>query len=71
MSDVDEDRPPTWLELESVRPLRPDVEKITSLSIDTLNRRFPDHIVKLSERRRGMKLKHVLAINNGTLKPRV
>jgi hypothetical protein len=60
------DRPPTWLELESVRPLKPDVEEITSLPPDTVKRRFPNLIVKLSARRVGMKLKHALAIANGT-----
>jgi hypothetical protein len=55
---------PSWLELESVKPL-PEVEKITSLSSDTLKRHHPDKIVKLSPRREGMKLRHALAIANG------
>ena len=54
----------SWLELESVKPL-PEVEKITSLSTDTLKRHHPDKIVKLSPRREGMKLRHALAIANG------
>jgi hypothetical protein len=58
------DRPPTWLELESVRPL-PEIEKITSLSEDTIIRRYGEWIVKLSPRRRGMKLRHALAIAAG------
>jgi hypothetical protein len=58
------DRPPTWLELESVRPM-PEVERITSLSSDTLKRRHGDKVKKLSLRREGMKLKDALAIANG------
>jgi hypothetical protein len=34
-------RPPTWLERESVVPLA-KVEKITSLDRDTIKRRYPD-----------------------------
>jgi hypothetical protein len=59
------DRPPTWLELESVRPLRPDVDRITSLSEDSIKLRFPQLIIRLSPRRLGMKLKNALAITNG------
>ena len=55
---------PSWLELESVQKLSV-VEKITSLSADSLRRRFPEYVIKLSPRRDGMKLKHVLAIANG------
>lgn len=56
---------PSWLELESVKPLKPDVEKITSLSSDTLKRHYPDRVVKLSPRREGMKLRDALAIASG------
>ena len=59
------ERPPSWIELESVKKM-PVVEKITSLSGDNLRRNYPDFIVKLSPRRDGMKLKHALAIANGT-----
>ena len=55
---------PTWLELERVLPM-PKVEEITSLSVDSLKRHHKDKIVNLSPRRRGMKLKHSLAIANG------
>ena len=55
---------PSWLELESVQKLSV-VEKITSLSADSLRRRFPKYVIKLSPRRDGMKLKHALAIANG------
>ena len=67
MSMEVEDRAPTWLELESVRPLRPDIENVTSLSRDTIKRRYAKYIVKVSERREGMKLKHALAIAAGTI----
>jgi hypothetical protein len=63
------DRPPTWLELESIRLLRPDVEEITSLPPDTIMRRYPHLVVKLSARRVGMKLRNALAIANGTAEP--
>jgi hypothetical protein len=55
------DRAPSWLELERIIMLG-EVEQITSLSRDTIERRYPDFIVHLSPRRRGMKLRHVLAI---------
>jgi len=58
------DREPTWLELESVKPMSV-VEEITSLSRETLERRYPERVVSLSEKRRGMKLKHALAITRG------
>jgi hypothetical protein len=61
-----DDRAPTWLELESVRPLRPDVEAITNLPPDTIKRRYPNLVVQLSARRVGMKLKNALAIAAGT-----
>lgn len=62
-----EDRPPTWLQLESVLPLAPDVEDVTSLSRDTLERRYPQFIVQLSPRRKGMKLRHALKIASGKI----
>lgn len=61
------ERPPSWLELESVKKM-PVVEEITSLSADNLRRNYPDYVVKLSPKRDGMKLKHALAIANGTAK---
>jgi hypothetical protein len=58
------DAGPSWLELESVKPL--DVaEKVTDLSRDTIKRRYPEFVVKLSPRREGMKLKHILQIAGG------
>jgi hypothetical protein len=64
------DDKPSWLDLESVIPLRSpsaerDVERITSLSEDTIKRRYPEYIVELSPRRRGMKLKRALEITEG------
>jgi hypothetical protein len=58
------DAGPSWLELESVKPL--DVaEEMTSLSRDTIKRRYPKYVVQLSPRREGMKLKHILQIAGG------
>ncbi len=58
------ERKPGWLELESVKLLS-EAEKITTLSRDTLKRRFPRYVIKLSPRREGMKLKHILKIAAG------
>ena len=63
--DIDNDRLPPWLDLESVQRMK-IAAKITSLSPDSLRRVYPHYVVKLSERRDGMKLKHALAIANGT-----
>jgi hypothetical protein len=60
------DQEPTWLELESVKLLG-EAEEITTLSRDTIERRFPGYVVKLSPRRKGMKLRHILAIASGEL----
>jgi hypothetical protein len=67
MSVEVEDRPPSWLELESVKPLRPDIEAVTSLSRDTLARRYAEYIVQLSPRRKGMKLRNALKIASGAI----
>jgi hypothetical protein len=58
---------PSWIELESVLP-PPKVEEITSLSWDTVVRVYPDKIVDLSPRRRGVKLRHALEIADGQSK---
>jgi hypothetical protein len=55
---------PTWLELERVLEL-PQVEEITSLSVDSIKRHHRDKLVNLSPRRLGMKLRNALAIANG------
>jgi hypothetical protein len=65
--DLDEPMP-AWINLESVQKMS-TVEKITSLSAMSIRRRYPALVVKLSPRRDGMKLKHVLAIANGTAQP--
>jgi hypothetical protein len=59
---------PSWLELERVCTF-PEAERITSLSEDTLRRRYREHVVPLSPRRTGMKFKILLAITDGTLRP--
>jgi hypothetical protein len=41
-----------------------EAAQLTSLSLDTLRRRHADKIVVLSPRRRGMRLRDVLAIGN-------
>jgi hypothetical protein len=56
--------PASWIELESVRMLD-EAEQITTLSRDTIKRRYPQYVVKLSPRREGMKLKHILEIAGG------
>jgi hypothetical protein len=55
---------PTWLELESVKPLT-QVSEITSLSPDTIKRQYPEFIVHLSPKRLGMKVRNILKITNG------
>jgi hypothetical protein len=52
---------PTWIELESVIPL-PEAARLKSVSVDTLKRRYAHLIIHLSPRRRGMKLKHALGL---------
>lgn len=66
MSDLNTSDQPSWLELESVRPLA-EASKRTSLSPDTLSRHYREYVIDLSPRRRGMQLKHILAIAAGTL----
>ena len=65
MPAEDDVKPPTWLELKLVKPLSPDVEDITSLDVATIKRRYPEYIVRLSDRRLGMKLRNALDITNG------
>jgi hypothetical protein len=61
---------PDWVDLESVIPLKSrraprDVERITSLSPDTIKREHPDKIRHLSDRRCGMTLRDALGIAQG------
>jgi hypothetical protein len=55
---------PRWLELKRILPLD-EVEKLTSLSNDSLERNYPDRIRQLSKRRKGMQLADVLEIVDG------
>jgi hypothetical protein len=64
MDDQNQSDGPSWTELESVKPLS-KVSEITSLSVDTIERRFSEYVVHLSPRRKGMKLKHALEIARG------
>jgi hypothetical protein len=62
--DAKEPEQPSWLELERVIPLI-EVEGITNLSRDSLDRHHRSKFVRLSPRRIGMKIRNVLAIVNG------
>jgi hypothetical protein len=53
------------LESESKKRTKPTAQDVTSLSADTLVRRYPHLIVRLSPRRVGMKMKDALAIAKG------
>jgi hypothetical protein len=63
---------PNW-ELERVIPLAstskaksgPTAEQVTSLSADTLRRRYPELIRRVSPRRVGIKMRDALTIANG------
>jgi hypothetical protein len=52
------------LQLEKVLAMHQAAE-VTGLSTDTLERRYPHLIVRLSPRRKGIPVKHVLAITRG------
>jgi hypothetical protein len=41
---------------------RQEAERLSSLSWDTIRRKHPDKIVKLSERRVGMRVGHILML---------
>jgi hypothetical protein len=56
-----DDAPPEGLALERMLTL-PEVTALTGLSPDTLRRRYPHLIRKMSPRRVAMKLRDVLAI---------
>jgi hypothetical protein len=60
------EREPSWTkyELEAIKSLS-EVEELTSLDRDTLVRVYPEYLVKLSPKRRGMKFRNVLKIMNG------
>jgi hypothetical protein len=65
----DLERPPSWLELESVIRM-PKAAEITSLSADSIRRQYRHLVVQLSPRRDGMKLKDALAIAAGKARRR-
>jgi hypothetical protein len=64
----------SWLHLQCVIPLDGDkpvtVEKITSLSRDSIQRNHADKVVDLSPRRVGMRLEDALAIARSRAAPR-
>jgi hypothetical protein len=72
----DHEQPPSWIELESIVPLRTelpgrrDAESITGLGRDTLRRHYPQLIKRLSDRRYGMRLRDCLAIAANGLQPK-
>jgi hypothetical protein len=49
------------LELERIAPL-PEAARLCGLSPDTIKRRYPDKIIRLSPRRLGMRVKHALML---------
>ena len=63
------DQRSSWQELERVLPLR-EAQKLTSVSRYSLVRNYPQYVVQVSPRRRGIKLKHALAITEQTLASR-
>jgi hypothetical protein len=56
---------PEELLLKRIVPLK-QASELSSLSEDTLRRRYPEKIVKLSERRQGMRLGDALLLNSAT-----
>jgi hypothetical protein len=49
------------VELERIVDMR-EAERLSTLSEDTLKRRFPDKIIRLSKRRLGMRVRHALML---------
>lgn len=64
MSDTPQSERPRWVELERVLTIA-EATELTSLSEDTLRRRYADRIINISPKRRGIRLRDVLAINSG------
>jgi hypothetical protein len=54
--------------LERVITMR-EATELTSLSAETLERVYPQWVLRLSPKRKGMKLKNVLRIAEGETKP--
>jgi hypothetical protein len=57
--------PLTPVELWRVAP-PPEAEHLSSLSWDTLQRRYPEYVVQISKRRVGMRVAHALMIGAET-----
>jgi len=49
------------LELNRIATPR-ECERLSSLSWDTLERQYPEHVIRLSDRRKGMRVKHALMV---------
>ena len=54
-------RLPTWEEMEIIASMS-EAEKVTGLSRDTIKRVYPEWIIKLSPRRRGVKRRRLYQI---------
>jgi hypothetical protein len=71
MDDQTAPVPPDWVKLQSAIPLQsknPDVttvETVTSLGPDAINTHYPDLVISLSDRRKGMSLANALDIAAG------
>jgi hypothetical protein len=62
MTDEHTDPELSAIEREKIIPLR-EVARLRGTHIDTIKRNEPHHIVRLSERRLGMRLKHALLLS--------
>jgi hypothetical protein len=60
-SAVSVDRLP-WLELQRIAPLS-EASRLSGVSVDTLKRHHGDKIIKISDRRNGMRVKDALLLN--------
>ena len=68
MSQPDKPQWPDSLALDRVASMA-EAEEFTSLSKDTLKRRYPDLIEQLSPRRRGMRVRNLIKIANQRASP--
>jgi hypothetical protein len=53
--------PASWIELQRIVDLR-EASRLSGLSIDTIKRHHKDKIIKLSSRRRGLRLRDALML---------
>lgn len=60
---MNEHEPPTWLELQRVLSLD-EAARQTGLHRDSIRKRYPQFVLRLSPHRLGIKLKHVLEIGS-------